>query len=385
MGTSGDAASLQKLHEDISTSVKALEGLGCESLIVTVTKNGYCQLGSKKGRKYLEEKFSLIMDFIHFCQDPKETKTEAEDGTDKEASGDAPHTPEQKDEDDIGDDELYEEMDEADEEGAYEFLHFNYLDVTGEGEENEDDDDEDEEDDVKDKIIVVKQEDIVGGRPIGKLRAVKTITKPARRSKPAKKNVGAIKKSPSTPRPPISKDRTFDCDQCDKKYRRFEDLQIHKRKHTGETPFSCDTCGKSFRSRNSLRSHQISHSATRHYGCEICGKVFTRASGIYKHRFTHSAATPHECETCGKAFADPSNLKKHRRLHTGTKKFGCEDCTMRFWEKKDLEDHRRVHTGEKPFECEVCGDRFRRKKNLATHKRKHSRGMAIPVQTIILS
>ena len=52
--------------------------------------------------------------------------------------------------------------------------------------------------------------------------------------KPVKKKVGAVKKSPSTPRPPISKDRTFDCDQCDKKYRRFEDLQIHQRKHTGD-------------------------------------------------------------------------------------------------------------------------------------------------------
>ena len=71
-------------------------------------------------------------------------------------------------------------MDEADEEGAYEFLHFNYLDVTG-GEEDNEDDDENEENDVKDKIIVVKQEDIVGGQPLGKLRAVKTITKSATR------------------------------------------------------------------------------------------------------------------------------------------------------------------------------------------------------------
>ena len=162
----------------------------------------------------------------------------------------------------------------------------------------------------------------------------------------------------------------FKCDQCDKIYKRNEDLVIHKRKHSGELPYRCVTCGMRFISRNCLRSHVRVHSDATPYACKECGQLFARPGYLASHvKCVHSNVYSHVCETCGRSFKDSKGLYNHKQIHNN-KNFACETCGKRFLRESALNSHRLIHSGVKPYACTICWAEFRMKKNLATHQRR---------------
>ena len=46
----------------------SLEGLGCDSVVLIASPAGFTQLGSQKGRQFLEENFVIVTDFIQYCR-----------------------------------------------------------------------------------------------------------------------------------------------------------------------------------------------------------------------------------------------------------------------------------------------------------------------------
>lgn len=162
------------------------------------------------------------------------------------------------------------------------------------------------------------------------------------------------------------------CDVCGKTFSFPSELRQHALVHTDDKPFKCQECGTSFKEQKTLKTHLTVHTGEKPFKCQVCGKCFTRKFYLDTHLVVHSGKKPFECQGCNKGFGDITSLKRHVLIHTGEKPYKCDVCERFFREKGALRKHMHVHSLEKPYRCEDCGKAYAQKAGLKTHSIIHT-------------
>lgn len=107
------------------------------------------------------------------------------------------------------------------------------------------------------------------------------------------------------------------CSVCSKKFSRVQELKIHMDTHEADTPESrrvCESCGKEFKNERMLYRHMHVHQDKK-FECEYCQKMFRRMDQLKGHLRTHTGERPFICEICNKAFNRRDILRTHMSVH----------------------------------------------------------------------
>ena len=98
---------------------------------------------------------------------------------------------------------------------------------------------------------------------------------------------------------------------------RSDNLNRHRRVHSGEKPFECSRCEKKFSDKSALNRHLKAHEkrvAEHTYTCGTCGQTFHNRAPYNAHiRTAHSTAQPTRKRPATKKNTDATAAKKSKR------------------------------------------------------------------------
>ena len=135
----------------------------------------------------------------------------------------------------------------------------------------------------------------------------------------------------------------------------------------------CDLCGNVFRSKGAYEEHRKAvHTEERAFKCEICQKAYKSFRVLKIHRLRHGPANE-ICTICGKTFRLRSEVKHHMRRHENDRRIQCDSCDKVFYRNSELRNHQRIHSGEKPYKCGICSYACTIKGNLDKHMKTHEK------------
>ncbi|KAL9700492.1 hypothetical protein quinque_003933 [Culex quinquefasciatus] len=164
------------------------------------------------------------------------------------------------------------------------------------------------------------------------------------------------------------------CDICGFTLKNKYSLDVHVRRHKGETRFPCEYCSSSFHTKQEYKLHlSLVHVATEAVSCEICKLEFKNMQFLRRHLKSHSDERNYKCSECGKTFKTIMHVHRHKETVHLKVRFQCEHCEMSYGRKDKLRMHvERVHNIQMYFICEICLKSFPTAEQLQEHADHHA-------------
>ena len=197
--------------------------------------------------------------------------------------------------------------------------------------------------------------------------------------------------------------KTFDCDQCSKKFKTKFALNSHtKRIHqqfVEKHPIvdemhqkaSEQVCNMSLSNDDNLESNVKSVRLGKPFDCDKCSKKFTTKFALNSHtkrihqQFVEEkpiaddldqTLSGQHCIKCDMNFSSKGNLERHvNTVHLGKSVFQCDQCNKRFTTKFALTEHTKgIHLKSSEFHCAKCDRAFSTRLSLRRHLKTNQHG-----------
>lgn len=144
------------------------------------------------------------------------------------------------------------------------------------------------------------------------------------------------------------------CPDCDKTFKRSDNLLDHMNLHTGEKPYRCEECDIGFPYRSSLYNHNKSkHSddtsdeADSNHSCDQCRKTYKTAAGLETHQTQkHTLKT---CDVCRKSYKGTIRFDRHLEDNCQPAQtfdvIQCNNCYEAFPNRSEYKSHWHANHG----------------------------------------
>merc|ERR1712129_283607 len=104
------------------------------------------------------------------------------------------------------------------------------------------------------------------------------------------------------------------CNECEKSFKKKENLKCHISAVHRTCLSHCDKCGKEFKNPDYLRNHVNRFHAAESAICDVCKKVFKSKANLYNHkRDVHERVENLNCSLCDEPQKNYSYLSRHTR------------------------------------------------------------------------
>ncbi|XP_055625823.1 zinc finger protein ZFP2-like [Toxorhynchites rutilus septentrionalis] len=163
------------------------------------------------------------------------------------------------------------------------------------------------------------------------------------------------------------------CDICGLVLKHKYTLDIHLRRHNGDSKYPCEYCSTSYFTSNELKLHMsVVHLNATDFQCSECGLAFKNKKSLILHQKTHSDQRSFLCFECNMAFKTSAHLRRHHNTVHRAIKFSCTLCPSSYGRKDKLRMHiEKAHNIQTYFPCDICLKSFTTNEDLREHKMHH--------------
>ncbi|XP_058835292.1 zinc finger protein 600-like [Topomyia yanbarensis] len=163
------------------------------------------------------------------------------------------------------------------------------------------------------------------------------------------------------------------CDICGMVLKHKYTLEVHLRRHTGESKYPCQYCSTSYFTSNELKLHMtVVHLSVTDFHCNVCGLAFKSKKSLALHEKTHSGLRGFKCDECTMSFKTSAHLRRHHNTVHRAIKFCCTMCPTSYGRKDKLRMHiEKAHNIQTYFPCDICMKSFTSAEDLSEHEQHH--------------